>query len=116
MTSLADWKNKRPFVLGQSIYVRDSKALMPCPFTGTKMCCAGLDILSQSKNFCACTKTNFTECKSSFCLAQNACYYHNMQINVWTGALNLDQPPTFWDLALELDIELVSLSLDTNSS
>ena len=30
------------------------------------------------KNFCAGTKTNFTECKSSFCLAQNVCDCHNM--------------------------------------
>ena len=36
-----------------------------CPFTGPKMFCAG-------------TKTNFTECKSSFGLAQNVCDWHNM--------------------------------------
>ena len=30
------------------------------------------------KNFCAGTKTNFTECKSSFCLAQNVWDCHNM--------------------------------------
>ena len=30
------------------------------------------------KNFCAGTKTNFTECKSSFCLAQNVCDCQNM--------------------------------------
>ena len=30
------------------------------------------------KTFCANTKTNFTECKSSFCLAQNICDCHNM--------------------------------------
>ena len=30
------------------------------------------------KNFCAGTKTNFTECKASFCLAQNFCDCHNM--------------------------------------
>ena len=30
------------------------------------------------KNFCAGSKTNLTECKSSFCLAQNVCDYHNM--------------------------------------
>ena len=59
---------------------------MPCPFTGRKMFCAGLNFMSQpknltafsacSKNFDAGTKTNFTECKSSFCLAKNVhdCY------------------------------------------
>ena len=30
------------------------------------------------KNVCAGTKTNFTECKSSFRLAQNVCDCHNM--------------------------------------
>ena len=38
------------------------------------------------KNFCAGTKNNFTECKSSFCLAQNLCDCHNMYVNkffVW---------------------------------
>ena len=56
--------------------------LMPCPFTGRKMFCAGPNFMSQPKNltafclfknFCAGTKINFTECKSSFCLAQNVC-------------------------------------------
>ena len=52
---------------------------MPCPFTGPKMFCASPNILSQprnltafsdsTKNFFAGTKNNFTECKSSFCLA-----------------------------------------------
>ena len=53
---------------------------MPCPFTGRKMFCASSNFLSQPKkfdciqclfkNFFAGTKTNFNECKSSFCLAQ----------------------------------------------
>ena len=30
------------------------------------------------KNFCAGTKTNFTDFKSSFCLPQNVCDCHNM--------------------------------------
>ena len=30
------------------------------------------------KTFCAGTKNNFTECKSSFCLAQNVCDCHNI--------------------------------------
>ena len=30
------------------------------------------------KNFCVGTKTNFTECKSSFCLAQNSCNWHKL--------------------------------------
>ena len=37
---------------------------------------AGPNFLSQSQNltaFSAGTKTNFTECKSSFCLAKNVC-------------------------------------------
>ena len=52
---------------------------MPCPFTGPKI--AGPNFLSQpknltafsasSKNFCAGTKTNFTECKHLF-------VWHNM--------------------------------------
>ena len=56
---------------------------MPCPFTGPKMFCAGANLLSQPKNltaFSASSKTfvpeqknNFTECKLSFCLAQNVC-------------------------------------------
>ena len=50
------------------------------------------------KNFCAGTKINFAECKSSFCLAQNVCDCHNMEINFWSGTKNLDQPKTFWDL------------------
>ena len=50
------------------------------------------------KNFCSGIKTNFTECKSSFCLAQNDCDCHNMKINFWSGTKNLDQPKTFWDL------------------
>ena len=50
------------------------------------------------KNFCAGTKTNFTECKSYFCLAQNVCDWHNMQINFWAGSKNLDRHKTFWDL------------------
>ena len=44
---------------------------MPCPFTGPKMFCAGPNFLSQPQNLTAFntgTKTNFTECKSSFCL------------------------------------------------
>ena len=44
------------------------------------------------------TKNNSTECKSSFCLAQNACDCHNMKINFWSGTKNLDQHKTFWDL------------------
>ena len=52
--------------------------LMPCPFTGPKMFCGGPNILCLFKNFCAGTKTNFIECKSSFCLAQNVCDCHNM--------------------------------------
>ena len=51
---------------------------MPCPFTGLKMFCAGPNILSQPKKLCAGTKTNFTECKSPFCLAQNVSDCHNM--------------------------------------
>ena len=62
---------------------------MPCPFTGPKMFCAGPNVLSHSKNlvaFSASSKTfvpaqkknNFTECKSSFGLAQIVCDCHNM--------------------------------------
>jgi hypothetical protein len=63
------------------------RTLMPCPFTGPKTFCAGQIFLSQPKgtktlsllkNFCAGTKINFTECKSSFCLAQKFCDWHNM--------------------------------------
>ena len=36
------------------------------------------NVLCQSKMFCANTKTNFTECKPYFCLAQNVCDCHNM--------------------------------------
>ena len=81
---------------------------MPCPFTGPKMFCADPNILSQLKNltafsaslknFCAGTKNNSTECKSSFCLAQNVCDCHNMLINFWSGKKSLDQPKTYWDL------------------
>ena len=74
------------------------------PFTGPKLFWAGPNFLCQTKNifthimavkevlemkrttlvyclfkyFCAGTKTNFTEFKSSFCLAQNVCDCHNM--------------------------------------
>ena len=54
---------------------------MPCPFTGPKMFCASPNFLSQPKNltaFSASSKTFvlaqkpcFTECKSSFYLAQH---------------------------------------------
>merc|ERR1712051_470882 len=47
------------------------------------------------KNFCAGTKTNFTECKSSFCLAQNVCDWHNMHIHFWSDTKNLDWHETF---------------------
>ena len=57
---------------------------MPCPFTGPKKFCAGLKFLSQTKNLTASSKifvpaqkNNFTECKSSYCLAQNICDCHN---------------------------------------
>ena len=49
--------------------------------------CDGPNFLSQPKNLtvfsassktCACTKNNFTECKSSFCLAQHVCDCCNM--------------------------------------
>ena len=53
---------------------------MPCPFTGPKMFCAGPNFLSQPKNltvfsaspktFVSAKKTNFTDCKLSFGLAQ----------------------------------------------
>ena len=62
---------------------------MPRPFTGPKMFCAGPNFLSQSKNliaFSASTKTNFTECKSSFVLAQ----YVN-QFLVWHKQFKLAQ-------------------------
>ena len=61
---------------------------MPCPFTGPKTFCAGQKCLSQPKNltaFSASSKTFvptqkpiFSECKSSFCLAQNVCDCHDM--------------------------------------
>ena len=59
------------------------------------------------KNFCAGTKTNFTECKSSFCLAQNVCDCHNMKINFWSGTKNLDHPKTFWDLQKDNAIKIL---------
>ena len=59
---------------------------MPCPFTGHKMFCANPNFMSQpqnltafsasSKTFVPAQKTNFTEYKSSFCLAQNVCDWH----------------------------------------
>ena len=62
--------------------------LMPCPFTSRKMFCTGPYFLSQpkdltafsasSKTFVLAQKNNFTECKSSVCLAQNICDCHNM--------------------------------------
>ena len=61
---------------------------MPCSFTGPKIFYADPNFLSQPKNltafsassktFVPAQKTNFTECKSSFCLAQNVCDWHNM--------------------------------------
>ena len=35
----------------------------------------------KQENFCASTKNNFAECKSSFCLTQNVCDCHNMYVN-----------------------------------
>ena len=43
-------------------------------------------------NFSAGTKTNFTECKSSFFLVQNVCDCHNMSKKFWSGTKKLDQP------------------------
>ena len=64
------------------------RAILPCPFTRHKMFCPNpiffeavqkFDcIYCLFKNFCAGTKRNFTECKSSFCLAQNVCDCHNI--------------------------------------
>ena len=47
------------------------------------------------KNFCANHKTNFTECKSSFGLAQNVCDWHNMYSNFWFDTKSLDKHKTF---------------------
>ena len=67
---------------------------MPCPFTGRKMFCASPNFLSQLKNltaFSAGTKTNFTECKSSFCLHKmfvtgTICkYIFGLTQKIWTG-------------------------------
>ena len=73
------------FFAGTKVF---EEALMPCPFTGPKMVCAGPNFLSQTKNltpFSASSKTfvparkpNFTEFKPSFCLAQNVCDFHNL--------------------------------------
>ena len=62
--------------------------LMPCPFTGPKIFCAGPNILCQPKNltaFSASSKTFVPAQKiilltanHSFCLAQNVCDCHNM--------------------------------------
>ena len=81
---------------------------MPCPFTGPKMFCADPNFLSQphnltafsapSKTFCAGTETNFTECTSSFCLAQNVCDWQNLEINFWSDPKSLDPHKTFCDL------------------
>ena len=47
--------------------------LMPCPFTGRKMFCAGPYFLSQPKNL-----TAFSAPSKAFVLAQNVCYWQNM--------------------------------------
>ena len=96
------WENKLLIVILCDV------RFMPCPFTSRKMFCAGSNFLRQPKNltvfsasskpFCAGTKTNFTECKSSFCLSQNVCDCHNTQINFLSGTKNLDWPKTFWNL------------------
>ena len=76
---------KLVFVPAQKFLKKHS--LMPCPFTGPKMFCAGPNFLTQPKNLTefsassktfAGTKTNFTECESSFCQTQNVCDCHNM--------------------------------------
>ena len=103
---------------------------MPCPFTGPKIFWAGPNFLRQTKNlftycgshkhfvpdylnsaklvFVPAQKANFTEYKSSFCLAQNFCDCHNMYINFWFGTKNLDQPKTFVRLVKGQGIRLLT--------
>ena len=76
---------QREHTMGPNMYLYEItfNLLMPCPFTGPKIFCAGLNFLSQPKYFTAFSasskafvpaqKNYFTECKSSFCLAQNVC-------------------------------------------
>jgi hypothetical protein len=56
--------------------IRDFRVLMPCPFTGPKMFCAGPNILSQPK-----TLTAISASSKTFVLAQKAILLnsnHNM--------------------------------------
>ena len=67
------------FVFGGKYFLAFiSSSQMPYPFTGPKMFCTGPVPKFDFKTFCAGTKTNFTECKLSFCLPQNVCDCHNM--------------------------------------
>jgi hypothetical protein len=62
--------------------------LIPCPFTGPKMFCAGPNFLSQPKNLTAFSASSKTfvpaqkpillNANHFFCLAQNVCDWHNM--------------------------------------
>ena len=47
-------------------------------------------LITTVKNFCACTKTKFTEWKSSFGEAQHVWDRHKICINFWSGPEHLD--------------------------
>ena len=71
------WGRSRSFSLLQS-YKMFSKSLMPCPFTGHKMFCAGLNFLSQPKNL-----TAFSASSKTFVLAQKPILLNANHLFVW---------------------------------
>ena len=62
--------------------------LLPCPFIGPKMFCAGPKLFSQPKYL-----TAFSASSKLFCQHKNQFYW--MQIIFLSGTKNLDQPKTF---------------------
>ena len=74
-----------------SILNKHKVSLMPCPFTGPKMFCAGPNLLSQSKIL-----TAFSASSKTFVLAQKSILLNANHLFV--RQKNLDQHKTFWDL------------------
>ena len=74
------------------LVTEDGKKLMPCPFTGRKMFCAGPNFLSQPKNLTAfsASSTTFVPAQKPIVLnanhlfgcAQHVCDWHNILCNI----------------------------------
>ena len=68
-----------------------SSSLMPCPFTGPKMFCAGPNFLSQSKNLTAFSASSKTVVRAQRTILLNANHLFVLQ-------KMFGQAKTFWDL------------------